>query len=168
MLSTLPRAALAAAVLVALAADCGGTKATAASDPYPACLSSYERSVVELINADRADSGRSPLAVDTRLVQAARHTAQQRAAGNATFFDFGSYGDPGDAGTVGIGPMTPAEFWSLVRTQPIQEPARAAALAATSTHLGVGEVESSPGVNAYVAFVVGSSTQPAVVASCTP
>jgi len=158
------RAIVAANLLVACSSDSGDP-----ADEYPACLTSFERELAVIINAERADSGRAALVVDTRLVQAARHTAAERAAGNATFFDFGSYGYQGFAGTAGLGALTPAEFWTAVRTQPDQEVARAAALSATTRHLGVGTLESSPGTTEAVAILLASGSQAAVTdGSCVP
>ena len=139
-------------------------------DVYPACLTPFERELATIINAERADSGRAALEVDTRLVQAARHTAAERAAGNATFFDFGAaYGYTGTAGTAGIGAFTAAGFWTAIRTQPDQEVARASALSASSRHLGVGTLETSPGTTEAIAFLVGTRSGATVTdGSCIP
>lgn len=157
------------AIISAALLACGGDT-TDPTDAYPACLTAFERELASIINAERADSGRPALAVDTRLVQAARHTAAERAAGNGTFFDFGSsYGYEGFAGTGGIGAFTAAEFWTAVRTQPDLELARAAALAVSSRHLGVGTVETSPGTTAAIAFLIGAAPGAATAdGSCMP
>jgi hypothetical protein len=155
--------------VIAVLLGCGdGT--TNPTDMYPECLTSFERELATIINAERADSGRAGLAVDTRLVQAARHTAAERAAGNATFFDFGtSYGYTGTAGTTGVGAFTAAGFWTAIRTSPDQELARAAALSASSRHLGVGTLETSPGTTAAIAFLIGTAPGAATTdGNCVP
>ena len=158
-----------AAIVIATLLGCG-EGATEPTDTYPACLTAFERELATIINAERADSGRAALAVDTRLVQAARHTAEERAAGNNSFFDFGSaYGYTGSVGTTGMGAFTAGEFWTAVRTAPDQELARAAALSASSRHLGIGALESSPGITAAIAFVIGTAPGAATTeGSCIP
>lgn len=127
----------------------------------PSSVHSYEAKVVELVNAERAKNGLSPLTLDAELCQKARVKSQDMAENNYFSHTSPTYGSPFDmmkklgityrsAGeNIAMGYATPE---AVVRAWMNSEGHRANILSEKYTRLGVGYVANG---NYWTQWFVG-------------
>jgi hypothetical protein len=106
--------ALSATILLLVSLACSNEVTPPGPGPYPSCLSQEEIDLVTIIQQARADSGRPPLVVDTRLIQAARlNTSRMRDATATDSVEFGgTYGISGEYVDFGFGFSSASDLYS--------------------------------------------------------